>query len=750
MASKTATTDVPVAQSIMQFTLEPKNVHGKYDDYFKQFQAILSEKFDLEELISDVLNKGQITNQISKQKARSLFWDNFKDVYLPQEDIASLVEQTAKNYIKIYFDYLPNIYRAKYIGELKEAERMSLVDQKPDQTQWEFKLGSLKEHYQIKVVNFEGKANMLLEQIFEILNSNYTSIVSLLKVNRTLEASTQILTFAKYFLGGNNLDYYPTIAVSVIDQTCNGFLDFFFGRFMPMNLNFFSKQWSETHRAVSKAVQDYPDAHLFLNTFRLAMVIPEVRMYCMRTVEALGELLVNSKLDKRVLGSVGKIKERQLLRSNLTPKIILSKETIEEIFRLLDLRLLASCFSYNSSIAILFDKLLQKARHHVQQKDLDYNNVFLIILFIQLYGLLIFYECQVCRTLCKEEELQNQYLFLNDTMINIPYDVDYLESTVPTLAFHLAVLEALGSLIPALIYHMGDTKEKADWLVSVLQNYGQHIDLMIEPIESPSILEPISPFADRLMLIPLDRLKNFMDLLFKTPSIVSLSSTSYPTTFALLEVLIESLKQLKSAYHKKIQEYLQQDLSPHMKHLVFLTSNITSLYNEEQLAEGSQEVFKFFNIKGNYLEKYAASLEKVTYQIAQSASFNGQQAHTDSYLPLLLNKTRSVSPFLVNLVQLDSENKELLERMLDNCTLYMLWRLLSPIDFESTFAKEVDAMVFNTQYLKPRIDRLMRLKRIGKLLLDSFRQSEREELKYSNFLYFTEEAYLKGFFQASN
>lgn len=743
VAEKTAELNTSKKDVALQLVLEPKHVQGKHDEIFNQFKEMLTGKFDLDDLVQQTLKKGNLTTQMSKGKARSMFWELFKDTYLPPEDIGGIVDSTQKAYAHIFFEHLPNIYRIKQIGKIKEKERASIQDQKPEATRWDFKLQSLKEHYQVKIVNFEGQANTTLEQIFEILSMNYSTIIDLARAHPELDQNTLILSFAKQFLGGPNRDYFPSIAAALVESGLPDFLEFFFTKFLASSVEFYSTKWSDSFRVIMKAAHDLPGAHQFMTAFRLAVIQPEVRVYCMKKAEALGELIMRMKQDKKNFQS--KQSDKKVIKSNVTPKIIIPIEAIDEILLILDLREFIDTICYQPMMGVLFEKIIPKVRTYITNKDLDSSNVALVVLFLHIYGVLDVYLCQLCHTVISDHELRYQYIFLHESITDLAFEVDYLESSIPTVAFYLSVLDYLNCLIPSIIHHMVNS-EGVSQVNKNMARYGQNIDGLLDAINGQSLLAPISPFIDKICLVPVVRFSEFLKVLLESSAFENLEKTQYPTTLALLGVFIEELKSLQSTFRAKLKEYLKEDLSENTKLLVLITTNITSLYSEEQLEEMPNEIFKFLEARGNFLDKYSTSIEQITYSIAQSATSTERISNVDSYLPLLLNKVRIISPILVNGIQLDDDNKELLERMVDSCSLYMLWRLLSPVDFENTFSKEKDTMLSNMQYLSHRIDKLLRLKQIAKILGENHRLAEQELQKVTQYAKFAEDVYLKGFF----
>lgn len=725
-------------------TLEPRHIQGNYDGIFNQFKFMLEGKFDIDDLVQQTISSAELSTPITKKKAKAMFWEVFKKVYMPPEHIGEIIDETYRAYAYIYFQHLPSVYRAKQIGKLKEVERLSQLEPKAETTRWNFKIQSLKEHYEVKIVNFEGKANTLLEQIFEIINTNYHAIVRLCRIHRDLENSVQLLSFAKYHLGGFNQDYFPAIAIKLAEDRMTGFLEFFFSNYLPLAMNFFSDPWSDSLRFISKAAQDIPDAHQFLTAFRLALMIPEARMYCIKKVEEIGEVIFSAKVETKNFDQ--KKKERQRMRSNLPPKVLLPREIIEDIMFHLNLRELADCIAFNPAIASLLDKVISRAKLYIKENDLDPNNLGLFMLFLHVYGLLVFFLAQVCQTVILSHELRYLYIFLTESIVDSPFEVDYLESSMPGVAYNLEVLETLSCLIPSIIWHMLSTSE-VDSISKGLVRYADNIDCLTEALQGNSLNEPPSPFLDKFMLMPIDAFSDFIDLLQAKNAFDGSEASSYPTTFALLEVFVDELREMKASFKDKMAEFMRENLSQTTKLLLLLTTNITSLYSEEQLAEMPHEIYRYLDISGNYLENFCASIEKITFSIAQSATTSERTSNVDSLLPLLLNKVRKISPFLVNSIQLDADNFELLERMIESCSMYMLWRMLPHIDFEAMFSKEVDTMTFNMQYLQYRTDRMLRLKQVAKILDQNLNLANLELMKTREFQRFAENDYLKLFWQ---
>ena len=722
-------------------------MRGRFDDHFQKFKDLMRNKIDIEHLVNQTLQKNQGAAPLTKSRARTSFFETFKEEYLPPDDLAQAARSIRAIYSDIYFGQLPNIHKMKFIGRIKEQERIVAADQKQDPTAWQFKLSSIKEHYSVPVVNFEGKVNTILEQIFEIVNTNYNAVKALVEENNDLQASTRLLSFAKNHLGGFNPAYFTVLALHIIEEKLPSFLDFFFSQYIPNVVGFFSVSWSSWFQGIRSSIQKYPDAHIFLNTLRLALSTPEIRTYSMKLFEAMGKFVLTLKSEQGT--NLNKQKEKVRTKSGLGPKAVISVETLEQILRALDFREMTNCLCTNSTLIKIFEAVISKSRKYLEQHQIDSNNIYLVMFFIQVYGILIPNTLQVARTVVSEYELNHQYMFMTTHLLEQPFEVFYLESNITCIAFHLHILDFMNCIFPSLVYAMMQ-RETTDSVDRIILTYGQFLDYITEQPEIETGTPKISVFADKIMLAPVEEFDFFVKALLATKAFPRAAFFEfYPTTFTLLEVSIEELKEVKPSYDKKLQGFLQENLDPKTSVLVFLTTNITSLYSELSMVDVPSELFKFLDSRSDYLDKYCNIFENVTYLIAQSTVERSElQSDTRRALPLLINQSRDVMQFLMDSVKIDNENKEIIDRIVDNCTLFVLWGMLEPQQFELNYSKDIEAFIQNTTTLKGKIDKILKLKKISQVLFKDLECLEMHRSMHHYSIDFVENYYLKNFYQA--
>ena len=721
------------------------NSKGRFDDRFIKFRDLMKDKIDINELMELTIQKNPDLNQLNRIRARSSLLETFREVYMPPDDLERTIQKTREAYDQLFFNILPTIYKVKYLGRQKEEERMMGIEQKQESTEWNFKLKSLKQLYFTSVVNFEGRTNVILEQIFEIVNTNFYSIISLLDQYKDLTTNTRILSFAKNYLGGFNKGYFDSLALYVIEEKLPSFLNFFFLKLIPATIPFFNLNWSSWFQTMRSSCESFPDAHIFLNTLRQAFSVPEIRIYSIKLFESIGKFVLTMKVDQT--SSSSKQKERVRLQSCLSPKIVIPSEIMGELLEALNPKEMGNCIIENPHLTKIFEMIITKSRKYIEQSGLDSNNLYLITFFIQLYCILIPNTLGVTRTIVGEYELNYQYMFMTTHMLESPFEVCYLESNPQTIGFHALVLDFLNCAFPSLIFSMMQ-RESTDFIDKVLLTYGSHLS----SISDESIFEKneqpvISAFADRIMVVPVEEFEFFIRTLLNLKEFSPIAMQYYPTTFTLLEVSIEELKEIKPSFDKKMNAFLQENLNPNGNILIYVSTNITSLYNENTLSEVPSDFLKFIEIRSEFLEKYMTTLEKVMYIIVQSSvERNYPELDLRRNEPLLLNQHREVSQFLIDSVKLDTETKEILEMIVDNCSLYMLWGLLQTEEFEVKFANEIDLFSHNTSILKAKIDIVLKLKKISNLLSKDLEYIESLKEIHSHSLNFAENFYLRNFY----
>lgn len=727
---------------------------SRFEEYFNNFREIVKDKIDLEDLFVRASARITETNASTKFSVRNILSEVYKTIYLPPEDLEEISSRMLKHYREVFFSLYPGIFRAKYIGKIKEDERVQNVDNKPDSSMWEFKLNSLKNFYKVQVVHLEGKLNMVLESVFEILHSNYWTVLGMLKQFNRLDDSAFILSFAKNYLGARNKDYFNTIVERLLEKHIPRFIDTFFSSYMTLSLGFFGMSWGSWHQNLRKLGTDTPEFHLFLNAFRLGLHTPEVRTYCSRMVEALGKIFINLKTEgsgASVLNPLNKQRERVRQRCALSQRVLLSTDALKSVMIALDFRDLANCVGVNSKLVRFFEILITNGRAYLQSKNMDSNNIFLLLLFLQIYGIIIPYCLRVCRTCVSDFELHYHYHFMNQTLIDAPFEVAHLESSRQSMAMYMFLLDYLNSIMPSILYHMV-SQSGSDLIDRIMSSYGQHIDSLAEVFDVENKTPMPSPFLDRIELIEVTEFMKFTQILrgfHLTPE--SPGRSLFPTTFDFLELYLEALKSSTMAQQldRKIKEFLLDNLERDTRVLVMVSANLCSLFNEKQLSEVAPDFYRFFDPKSFQVDRYAHTLEKVTYFVVQSSLSNASASDEPlNSTPLLISPKRRLWQFLHDRLHLDADNKSIQERLLDNCTLILLFEMMDQDQFEQNFSQEIDQFVGNLAFLKGKIDRILKFRKIGEVMASDLVWLEYERNKLVKQLNFAEGYYLRSFFYA--
>ena len=731
---------------------ETTRKQSRFEEYFNNFREIVKDKIDLEDLFVKASMRIQETNASTKFSVRNILGEVYKTIYLPPEDLEEIGAKMLKYYRETFFSLCPGIFRAKYVGKIKEDERIHNVDNKPDASQWDFKLNSLKNFYKVQVVHLEGKVNMVLESIFEILHSNYWTILGMLKQFNRLEDSAFILSFAKNYLGGRSKDYFNTIVERLLEKNIPRFIDTFFSTYMTLSLGFFGMTWGSWHQQIRKLGSDTPDFHLFLNSFRLGLHTPEVRTYCSRMVDSLGKIFLTLKTDGNnaaVMNPLNKLRERVRQRCGISQRVLLSTDALKQVMVALDFRDLANCVGVNVKLVRFFEILISNGRAYLQSKNMDSNNIFLLLLYLQLYGIIIPYCLRICRTCFSDFELHYHYHFMNQHMLDAPFEVACLESNRQSMAMYMFLLDYLNSILPSILYHMV-SQNGSDMIDRIMSSYGQHIDSLAEVFDVENKTPCPSPFLDRIELIEVSDFLKFSHIL-KNFQLFSDSPgrSLFPTTFDFLELYLETLKSptISQQLDRKIKEFLLDNLERDTRVLVIVSANLCSLFNEKQLSEVAPDFYRFFEPKSFQVDRYAHTLEKVTYFVVQSSLSSANPTEEPiNNLPVLISPKRRLWQFLHDRLHLDADNKSIQDRLLDNCTLILLFEMMDQDQFEQNFSQEIDQFVGNLSFLKGKIDRILKFRKIGEVMAADLAWLEHERNKLDKQLKFAEGYYLRSFF----
>ena len=723
-----------------------QSTKGRFDELFISFEDLLG-KLPISAIVKKCLEKSKDMIFINKSKAKMLFLENFRHVYFDIESLNEMVARMTTCLKEIYFIIIPNILKAKVIGRLKERERMQGLEVKPESTQWEFKLRVLQEHFKTKIVNFDGRVNHLLEQIFEVLNTNYIGMLLLVEEYKdNLETSTRLLVYSKTFIGGFNTDHFALLAKTLIQKYTVSFFDFFYSFYLPINLDFYVVSWANWFQNVRKAIHTFPEAHLFLSAFRTGLNRQELRKYSMRVCKEIGKQIIISRNDK--LSNFSKQKEKVRMRSGLAPRTIISMEVLEEYLGILSFKSLGEEISQNKYLLSVFEGLINKSKEYLQKKEMDPKNMSLLFLFLTVYGLLVPHLLSLCRVCVTEYELNHQYFFMTGHMLDHFHEAYYLESNAASVAIYFHVLEHLNCILPSVVYFMFQ-KSHADAMDQLLSDFHATLSGVVAFVNEDSTDSTVSPFMDRLSVVPIVDFNFFLKVLVKTTAFREPNTyTTFSTTLAVLDISIDELKESRSEMEGLLSEFLKEDLEEQVSVLVLVTTSISSLYDEKRFSEFGADLWQYLDARGPYLDRYCDTLEKMTHFFAETAiEKNSALSDRASLVPLLVNDARPVNQFLIANVKQDAENAELLDAFIDNSSIYFLWKKLEPEQFELHFSKEIDGFVANTKILDKKFDRVLKFKKIGLCLQTDLKYIEEYKERLLLNQKFAELVYLKGFFK---
>jgi hypothetical protein len=332
---------------------------SKYENQISSFTTLMEGKLDLPAMLASSLNKISSPSLTNRSKAKAVFLESFKEVFLPLDDLNIVINDTLASYREVYLKLLPTVLKLKHAGDLKEKERMQSEELKIDAAQWEFKLMNMHSNYKVKIASLSGRLNTIVEQIFEVLHTFTLPVISLIESYNDLTTSARLLGFVRDHIGGANSDYIVSLCLQMIEPRMEKVAEFFFDKYLTIILGYFTTDPTMLIQAFRREAITCPDVHIFLNCFRILMNQPEVRNYSYRTIEALGKLYLSLKNDKPHTFKVDDDKIR--LRSSLQQKLLSTTETLKEVMKILDFSLFMASWENYPYLKVTFEKVLMKA-----------------------------------------------------------------------------------------------------------------------------------------------------------------------------------------------------------------------------------------------------------------------------------------------------------------------------------------------------------------------------------------------------
>ena len=207
-----------------------------------------------------------------------------------------------KNMKEIYFRILPCIYKYKNVAMEKEEKLLQKERVKTEDATWNFKKKVLEENYQTKIMNFEGKKNILFEQIFEILNNNVDIVAAIILKNDDLITSAKIMKMFYCYFGGFNQEYFQLIGMRVMEHCIGDFFNYFYNDYIEKSRDSYAGGWEKWYRFIRKSRYDHPNTHKFINCMRWTLDVPEIRRYAFESLIKMSRIYINSKIQNRVVG----------------------------------------------------------------------------------------------------------------------------------------------------------------------------------------------------------------------------------------------------------------------------------------------------------------------------------------------------------------------------------------------------------------------------------------------------------------
>lgn len=686
---------------------------------------------------------------MSFKQAKNLILKVIEDFFEMPETVA-LTRHSLKSSVRdIYFRVLPTVYKYKKIGKKNEEKVINQVRRSIDDVDWKFKKARLNRSYKSKIVNFEGRENLLFEQIFEILSTNSKIVSNIILHFKDLPNCSKIMRIFYCYFGGLNYEYHQLLGYNIIEKTEIVYLDYFFNIYINKCLKSYEGSIDDWSQFIRKSRFDFPEIHQYMNGARWTLDNPEMRKYAFLTLEKMAKIMVNSKVNSETTDYEFFRSDRKRIEGCKSSRYLLSLKVLEDVTTLLKWTRVTSFLNENTYAKEFLKYIVNRVENYLKIREMDQRNLSFFLIHFLLYMVLIPQCARICNSLLFKNDLSNKFFYLTEDWTSPPFEVSYLETQARTLSIYQEMLDMFNSVMPSLLICLFDKEEKNKIKVEEIidfsmKNYKEYIQTF-STYEKRYI--QCSPYLDKVCLIPV---KEFF-YLYKTLKKISSemkgnwNNDKFPKTNALIEVLIDEVVNESSQIEAILGNLLKLTLDKSTDIFIIVTSNMSSLYNSTNYHLFKSEFLYFLMIKDKFLERYNESFEKMAYQIIEAFDHdidNDEIRRT----PLLVNDKRDPCQFLSQTMNFGDDFQEIVERLIDNLTIFFLWKKLSPSDRFSDFDKMVPKVGDNNEFLVNYLEELKRYDKICRCLKrDNIFVSDKM-INLNQDLEFVEKFYLMSFY----
>ena len=145
-------------------------------------------------------------------------------------------------------------------------------------------------------MNFEGKKNIIFEQIFEILNTNVDIVATIILNHDDLVTCAKVMKLFYTYFGGFNPEYFELIGSKIMDKCLDNFLDYFYNDYVEKSRDSYMGGWEKWYRFIRKSRFDHPKIHQFINGMRWTLDVPEIRRYALEFLVKMSRVYINSRI----------------------------------------------------------------------------------------------------------------------------------------------------------------------------------------------------------------------------------------------------------------------------------------------------------------------------------------------------------------------------------------------------------------------------------------------------------------------
>ena len=721
-----------------------------YDTSFFEFRKNMQSLLRVDSVAHRALKETRDLRFMGFNKAREIIIKKLGEDFMLPEEVNECIKDIQASINEVYFRIYPTIFRYKKIGRLKEEEMLEVTNtsSKLEDVSWEFRKELLDKKFKTKIMNFQGKHNIIFEKIFEILSTNTSIVSSIILMNDELARSSKIMRIFFSYFGGFNLEYRHNIGVTLLEKTASSYLDYFFEIYIPKLKKSYETDLEEWYQFVRKSRFDHPQVHLFLNSVRWTLDNLEMKKYALQAIEKMSRVYVNSKVSYGGNELQRMQMDKKRIEAGFSSRYLLGLKVLENLCDALHWTEVTTYVDENKYLKEFLDEIMSVCINYIVRKNFDQRNRALFMIHIVINGVILPQCARICRSLLFEKDLSQKFMYLTKDWLDPPYEISHLETQTRTLALYYEMMDVFNSILPSILITMFDSDSTSQ------------IDLLIEgstssydKYKAKATMTQInwiqcSPYLDKMSLIPINDFDYLYKLLKRTNKQIKLKgwpSQQFANTQTLFKLLIDEIVMESEEIDSIITNLLKISLKDNADILILISTGINSLYNEANSQIFKKEFSYFLMINSNFIERYNDTIEKLAYQISE----NIHDEFEDDDLkdsPLLVNEKRKPCTFLLDSINFSNDFDDLINRFLDNIAIYFLWKKFDKSTFEINFAHLVAKVTNNNQYLKNSLESLRVYNSICKCL-------KKDSIFISDFMFnsnqdleFVDTIYLKQFF----